>query len=97
MLNINLSYILSPLSQFEVNSLIGLELPILGNFYISKAKFKSDLAKGLTYGNASHAFGTAKALESNIEAGAFSTIGMILTAVLSAIMLPVLYLMTTYI
>ena len=35
MLNINLSYILSPLSQFEVNSLIGLELPILGNFYIS--------------------------------------------------------------
>lgn len=75
----------------------GLIGSILGNFYISKAKFKSDLAKGLTYGNASHAFGTAKALESNIEAGAFSTIGMILTAVLSAIMLPVLYLMTTYI
>lgn len=75
----------------------GLIGSILGNFYISKARFKSDLAKGLTYGNASHAFGTAKALETNIEAGAFSTIGMILTAVLSAIMLPVMYLITTYI
>ncbi|WP_323703786.1 LrgB family protein [Mammaliicoccus sp. Dog046] len=75
----------------------GLIGSILGNFYITKAKFKSDLAKGLTYGNASHAFGTAKALETNIEAGAFSTIGMILTAVISAIMLPILYLITTHI
>ncbi|QTN11033.1 LrgB family protein [Mammaliicoccus vitulinus] len=75
----------------------GLIGSILGNFYISKARFKSDLAKGLTYGNASHAFGTAKALETNLQAGAFSTIGMILTAVLSAILLPFLYLMMTYI
>ena len=75
----------------------GLIGSILGNFYINKARFKSDLAKGLTYGNASHAFGTAKALETNLEAGAFSTIGMILTAVLSAILLPFLYLMMTHI
>ncbi len=36
-------------------------------------------------GNASHAFGTAKALEMDIESGAFSSIGMILTAVISSV------------
>ena len=51
----------------------------------------------MTYGNASHAFGTAKALEANFEAGAFSTIGMILTAVISSVILPLMYLITTYI
>ena len=46
--------------------------------------FKSSIARGLTYGNASHAFGTTKALELDIESGAFSSIGMILTAVISS-------------
>nr|MQS28280.1 holin [Escherichia coli] len=49
--------------------------------------------KGLTYGNASHAFGTAKALEMDIESGAFSSIGMILTAVISSVLIPVLILL----
>jgi len=55
-------------------------------------KFKTSIAKGLTYGNASHAFGTAQALEIDLESGAFSSIGMILTAVLSSIILPILIL-----
>ena len=75
----------------------GLIGSILGNFFITKGRFQSDLAKGMTYGNASHAFGTAKALEANFEAGAFSTIGMILTAVISSVILPLMYLITTYI
>ena len=54
--------------------------------------FKSSIARGLTYGNASHAFGTAKALELDIESGAFSSIGMILTAVISSVLIPILIL-----
>ena len=56
-------------------------------------RFESSIAKGLTYGNASHAFGTAKALEMDIESGAFSSIGMILTAVISSVLIPVLILL----
>lgn len=41
----------------------------------------------------SHAFGTAKALEMDIESGAFSSIGMILTAVISSVLIPVLILL----
>ena len=54
--------------------------------------FKSSIARGLTYGNVSHAFGTAKALELDIESGAFSSIGMILTAVISSVLIPILIL-----
>lgn len=46
----------------------------------------------MTYGNASHAFGTAQALDIDSETGAYSSIGMILTAVLSSIVLPILIL-----
>ena len=66
----------------------GLIGSILGSSLIKIGNFQSSIAKGLTYGNASHAFGTAKALELDLESGAFSSSGMILTAVLSSIFLP---------
>ena len=56
----------------------GLIGSILGSMLLRMGGFKSSIARGLTYGNASHAFGTAKALELDIESGAFSSIGMIL-------------------
>lgn len=71
----------------------GLIGSILGSMLLRMAGFKSSIARGLTYGNASHAFGTAKALELDIESGAFSSIGMILTAVISSILIPILILL----
>ena len=71
----------------------GLIGSILGSMLLRFGKFESSIAKGLTYGNASHAFGTAKALEMDIESGAFSSIGMILTAVISSVLIPVLIIL----
>ncbi|PTU87044.1 holin [Staphylococcus pasteuri] len=71
----------------------GLIGSILGSMLLRIGGFKSSIARGLTYGNASHAFGTAKALELDIESGAFSSIGMILTAVISSILIPILILL----
>ena len=68
----------------------GLIGSILGAYLIKFGRFKTSIAKGLTFGKASHAFGTAQALDIDLEAGAFSSIGMILTALLSSIVLPIL-------
>lgn len=63
---------------------------MIGTYLLRLGRFETSIAKGLTYGNASHAFGTAKALEMDIESGAFSSIGMILTAIVSSILIPIL-------
>ena len=70
----------------------GLIGSMLGAYLLKFAKFQTSIARGLTYGNSSHAFGTAKALELDIESGAFSSIGMILTAFLSAVVIPLFIL-----
>lgn len=71
----------------------GLLGSMLGALLIRMTRFESAIARGMTFGNASHAFGTARALEMDLESGAFSSIGMILSAVLSSIMLPVLLML----
>ena len=70
----------------------GLLGSMAGEYLISIAKFKSSIARGLSYGNAAHGFGTAKALEYDFESGAYSSIGMILTAILSSILIPLFIL-----
>lgn len=64
----------------------------LGTYLLQFTQFKSSIAKGMIYGNSSHAFGTAKALELDNESGAYSSIAMILTAILSSILLPIFVL-----
>ncbi|MEB6201713.1 LrgB family protein [Mammaliicoccus fleurettii] len=71
----------------------GLIGSILGSYLIKLANFQTSIAKGLTYGNASHAIGTAKILETDIESAAFSSIGMILTALIISIILPLFVLL----
>lgn len=61
----------------------------LGTYLLQITHFKSSIAKGMIFGNSSHAFGTAKALEMDVESGAYSSIAMILTALLSSILLPI--------
>ena len=65
---------------------------MLGHYLVRLANFQTSIAKGLTFGNASHAIGTAKILETDIESAAFSSIGMILTALLSSVILPLFIL-----
>ncbi|GAB1614009.1 LrgB family protein [Mammaliicoccus lentus] len=72
--------------------LTGLIGSMLGHYLVRLAKFQTSIAKGLTFGNASHAIGTAKILETDIESAAFSSIGMILTALLSSVILPLFIL-----
>ena len=72
--------------------LTGLIGSMLGHYLVRLAKFQTSVAKGLTFGNASHAIGTAKILETDIESAAFSSIGMILTALLSSVILPLFIL-----
>src|SRR5699024_7515847 len=62
----------------------------IGAYLINFGRFATSIAKGVTFGNASHAFGTAQVLDIDLEAGAFSSIGMILTVLLSSIVLPIL-------
>ena len=66
---------------------------MLGSMLLRMGNFRTSIAKGLAFGNASHAFGTAKALELDLESGAFSSIGMILTAVISSVLLPILIIL----
>ncbi|WP_301420684.1 LrgB family protein [Mammaliicoccus lentus] len=72
--------------------LTGLIGSMLGHYLVKLANFQTSIAKGLTFGNASHAIGTAKILETDIESAAFSSIGMILTALLSSVILPLFIL-----
>lgn len=72
--------------------LTGLIGSMLGHYLVRLANFQTSIAKGLTFGNASHAIGTAKILETDIESAAFSSIGMILTALLSSVILPLFIL-----
>ncbi|MBA8760109.1 LrgB family protein [Staphylococcus coagulans] len=71
----------------------GLVGSMIGATLVRMTNFQTSIARGMTFGNASHAFGTARALEMDLESGAFSSIGMILSAVLSSVMLPILLML----
>lgn len=51
-------------------------------------KIKSDIAKGVTLGSASHAIGTAKANNMNELCGAASSMSLVISGILSVIILP---------
>ncbi len=52
---------------------------------------KNKQAVGLAIGCASHVLGTAKALENDQEIGAFSSLALIVCAILTAILMPILF------
>jgi len=63
----------------------------IGLPFLALCRVKNKQAIGVAIGCASHALGTAKVLEDNEESGAFSSIALILCAVLSALIMPALY------
>ncbi|MDA7747220.1 LrgB family protein [Psychromonas sp.] len=63
----------------------------IGLPFLKLCKVENKQAIGVAIGCASHALGTAKVLEESEESGAFSSISLILCAVLSAVIMPILF------
>ncbi|MCB7071550.1 LrgB family protein [Caldibacillus sp. 210928-DFI.2.22] len=63
---------------------------IIGPYLLKIFKFDHTIARGMAFGNASHAIGTAKAFEDNLETGSISSAGMILSAIFSSFLIPFL-------
>ncbi|SNY92520.1 TIGR00659 family protein [Cohaesibacter sp. ES.047] len=64
---------------------------VLGPYVLNMVGVTSWAARGLAMGTASHGIGTARALQVNEEAGAFSGLAMGLNALLTAILLPIIW------
>jgi len=63
----------------------------IGIPFLTLCKVTNHQAVGVAIGCASHALGTAKILEENEASGAFSSIALIVCAILSALIMPILY------
>ncbi|AGH80736.1 LrgB family protein [Psychromonas sp. CNPT3] len=70
---------------------VGLFGATFGLPLLQLAGVKNKQAKGIAIGCASHVLGTAKALEGDQEIGAFSSLALIVCAILTAIFMPILY------
>ncbi|MFB5663798.1 LrgB family protein [Alteribacillus sp. HJP-4] len=62
---------------------------VAGPYWFRLLGIKDPVSKGIATGTASHAIGTAKALESSEEEGAASSVSMTISAVLVSILVPV--------
>ncbi|WCT79151.1 LrgB family protein [Novosphingobium humi] len=71
--------------------LTGVVGAMLGPLVLNALGIKDWAARGFALGVASHGIGTARALQVNEEAGAFSGLAMGLNAIATAILLPVLW------
>ena len=63
---------------------------ILGPTWLKLLKIKSDIAIGLSIGAASHVIGSIVISKENIHQGAYSSVALIISAVLTAFIVPVL-------
>jgi predicted murein hydrolase (TIGR00659 family) len=71
--------------------LTGIIGAMLGPLILNALKIRDWSARGLAIGTASHGIGTARALQVNELAGAFSGLAMGLNALATAILLPILW------
>lgn len=71
----------------------GISGAVMGPSLLKWARVHHYLAKGVGMGSASHAIGTAKAMESDIKAGAVSTVAMVLSAIIVSIITPLLVIL----
>lgn len=72
----------------------GISGAMLSSYIFNLFKMKNPISRGIGLGSASHAIGTAKALESSALEGSASTIAMILSAIFVSIITPfIIYLM----
>jgi predicted murein hydrolase (TIGR00659 family) len=71
--------------------LTGILGAMMGTFILNALGIKDWAARGLAMGTASHGIGTARALQVNEVAGAFSGLAMGLNALATALLLPLLW------
>ena len=64
---------------------------VLGPYLLNFLGIRNWAARGLAIGTASHGIGTARALQINEVAGAFSGLAMGLNALATAIFLPIIW------
>lgn len=70
--------------------LTGIVGAVLGGPTLDLVRVRDPRARGLAYGVAAHGIGTARAFEEGQRAGAFSSLGMGLNALVTALLLPLL-------
>ncbi|WP_404338706.1 LrgB family protein [Pseudoalteromonas mariniglutinosa] len=70
---------------------IGVLGAIFGNLVLAIVKISNPQAKGVAIGTACHAIGTASLITEQPKAGAFASVAMALSALLSALIVPWLY------
>lgn len=63
----------------------------VGRAFLHRVGVKDKQAVGIAVGCTSHALGTAKLMENDQEEGAFSSLALIVCAILSALLMPVFY------
>lgn len=68
----------------------GISGAIFGLAFLRKLGVDDDEAAGLAMGAASHALGTARAAEENFNKGAFSSLALVICAVLTSLIAPLL-------
>jgi len=71
----------------------GLVGATVGRLFLHRVGVKDKQAVGIAIGCASHALGTSKLLEDCQEEGAFSSLALIVCAILSALLMPVFYML----
>jgi putative effector of murein hydrolase len=64
----------------------------LGTFTLDLLKIKDMAARGFAFGLASHGIGTARAMARNEEAGVFAAVAMGLSGIVTAVMIPLIFL-----
>jgi predicted murein hydrolase (TIGR00659 family) len=80
----------APALSGAVAILTGMSGATLGPYLLTKGKVTEPLARGLAMGLVSHGIGTARILEESEEAGAASALGMCLSGIALALLLPAL-------
>ncbi|QCX54076.1 LrgB family protein [Elizabethkingia sp. JS20170427COW] len=72
---------------------VGIFGAIYGYVILKKSRVQSPIAQGLSIGMSAHAVGTAKSMDISASYGAFSTLGLIINGILTAVLTPYLVIL----
>ena len=75
-----------------ITRLTGIIGAALGAFVLDLFKIKDMAARGFAFGLASHGIGTARAMSKNKKAGVFAAVAMGLSGIITALLIPVIFL-----
>lgn len=64
---------------------------VFGHMLLNLLRVRTASARGLAIGNASHAIGTARAVEMDAQEGAFSSLALVLCAIITSLLAPFIF------